>query len=68
MKRYLLFGGEGYSSNGGALDFESAHEDKNRAIRAGRQFLKGADMKWAHVFDLGGEKLVWHSNSDKERG
>jgi len=66
MKLYLLFGGDNYYPGGGAQDFESAHEDKDRAIRAGRQFLAGTRLKWAHVFDCDRELIVWARESGNE--
>jgi hypothetical protein len=66
IHRYILFAGDTYYANGGALDIRGFGTEKGRddLVNQGLAFIKrdGDDMSWFHVYDMKTEKIVAFSD------
>ena len=62
VHRYILFAGDTYYANGGALDIRGFGTENGRddLVNQGLVFVQqdGDDMKWFHLYDLKTEKIV----------
>ena len=63
MKRYLVFAGEDYYANGGALDFQSSFDSMDDAAAHGKRIIgkrisEYETAEWWHVFDAETGRIV----------
>ncbi len=68
MKRFLLFAGDCYYPDGGALDFRGDFGNLQNAINYHSTLnIPTISGGWAHVFDFKEKKIVkWYSTNSGE--
>ena len=62
VHRYILFAGDTYYANGGALDIRGFGTENGRDDLVAQGLVlvskNGDDLKWFHIYDLKTEKIV----------
>lgn len=70
MKRYLLFFGADYYSEGGMLDFvidtDTVEEGIAKADKLAEKEPHGWSDYWAHIFDTETKENIWMSVKEEE--